>query len=90
MPRLLVALDLLEESRASHLDYREVFARRRRREKAKGQRTPTKGDLEALARREWQMDLGDAAVRHPATASSAGGSRRLRHQPQGHDSSSRG
>lgn len=73
-PRLLAALDLLEESRASHLAYRAAFGQRRRLEKASGQRVPTKGDLEALERREWAMDAGDAAVRRPS-------SRELRKRP---------
>lgn len=64
-PSLLAALDMLEESRASHLAYRTAFAERRRIEKASGQRVPTKGDLQALARREWKMDIDDAAVRRP-------------------------
>lgn len=65
-PALLAALDLLEESRASHLAYRAAFGQRRRIEKASGQRVPTRGDLEALAPREWMMDIDDAAVRRPS------------------------
>jgi hypothetical protein len=65
-PSLLAALDMLEESRASHLAYRAAFAERRRIEKASGQRVPTKGDVQALARSEWLMDIDDAAVRRPS------------------------
>jgi hypothetical protein len=62
---LLTALDALEESRASHLRYRAVFAERRAREKAEHRRQPTRGDVEALRRAEWLKDADVAARRRP-------------------------
>lgn len=64
-PQLLAALAALEESRASHLRYRAVFAERRRREKALGRRQPTTADLAALRRAVWLMDHEDARRRRP-------------------------
>lgn len=64
---LCAALDELERSRATHVAYREAFARRRASEKAAGQRVPTAGDLAALHRREWLRDPAEAAVRHPSS-----------------------
>lgn len=64
-PRLLEALRVLEESRASHLRYRTAFAQRRRQEKAEGRRRPTKGDVAALDRAEWLKDVEEAGSRHP-------------------------
>ncbi len=63
---LVVAVDELERSRASRLAFAEVFAARRRREKADGRRAPTAGDRAALGRGEWLRDPHDARVRHPS------------------------
>lgn len=79
-PRLLAALDLLEESRASHLANLAAFGQRRRVEKASGRRVPNKGDLEALARREWTVDVDAALSGARAAARSASGPCRRRPQ----------
>jgi hypothetical protein len=63
---LRAALDELERSRATHVAYREAFARRRAAEKAAGQRVPTAGDAAALRRREWLRDPAVASERHPS------------------------
>jgi len=63
---LLEALKALEDSRATHLDYRRAFAERRRQEKASGRRQPTTGDLEAAARPEWSKDADLARARLPS------------------------
>ncbi len=60
---LVAALDQLEESRRTWLAYQQAFAARRRDEKAKGWRQPTKGDLEALTATEWFKDPARAHVR---------------------------
>jgi hypothetical protein len=64
--QILQALLLLEESRRNHLAYRDAFASRRRGEKAAGRRQPTRGDLEALAEREWFKDAAAAVRRVPS------------------------
>jgi hypothetical protein len=55
--QLLESLALLEESRASHLAYRRVWAERRSAEKQTGRRQPAKEDLSALHELGWFMDL---------------------------------
>jgi hypothetical protein len=72
---LLHALDVLEESRASHLRYRAVLAERRTREKAHHRRQPTRGDLEALLRAEWLKDPDEAARRRPGNREARRGAR---------------
>jgi hypothetical protein len=64
--KLLRALQELEESRTSHVRYHDVFAQRRRAEKAGGRRQPTKGDVDALHRPEWLKDVNAADHRHPS------------------------
>ena len=63
---LLRALDELEHSRATHVHYRDLFAERRRAEKAHGLRRPTGGDVEALCRTEWLKEPDEARHRHPS------------------------
>lgn len=65
--QLLQALQLLEESRRSHLAYRRTFAARRHAEKVAGRRQPTRADLEALLHREWFKDSDAARTRRPST-----------------------
>lgn len=66
-PGLLLALDLLEASRANHIAYRVTFGQRRKVEKASSRRSPTKADLEALTRAEWFLDPDEATVRRQST-----------------------
>ena len=54
--QLLEALMLLEESRVSHLTYRNAWAERRSVEKRQGRRQPTKEDLKVLDARSWLLD----------------------------------
>ncbi len=61
--QLVAALDLLEESRRTWVAYQQAFATRRRAEKPKGWRQPTRGDLEALTAKEWFKDPARAHVR---------------------------
>jgi hypothetical protein len=55
--QLLDALALLEESRQTHLRYREAWARRRSLDKARGRRQPTKAETAALEERAWFKDV---------------------------------
>ncbi|RBY87108.1 hypothetical protein DQ244_17365 [Blastococcus sp. TBT05-19] len=64
--QVIEALDLLEESRITHLAYRAEFAGRRRKEKAQGRRRPTAGDIAALGRAEWGKDPAEARTRVPS------------------------
>jgi hypothetical protein len=63
---LVHALGELEHSRATHLQYRNIFAQRRRAEKAQGMRHPTWGDVDALGRVEWLKDPDMARRRSPS------------------------
>jgi hypothetical protein len=54
--QLLDALALLEQSRQSHLRYREAWDRRRSLDKARGRRQPTKAETAALEEPSWFKD----------------------------------
>ncbi|WP_157944070.1 hypothetical protein [Blastococcus atacamensis] len=71
--QLAKALDLLEESRVTHLAYRLAFAERPSVEKAEGRRRPTAGDMAALERAEWLKQVEEARTRVPGRRGRASG-----------------
>lgn len=59
--QLLTALAALEESRGSHLRYQAAFVERRKAEKAKGLRQPSRDDGGSSTRSEWLIETDGAS-----------------------------